>query len=341
MAIVPINQPRGPAQRVERDRRDPLDVEMGRVLTALQIANVGFGFINKFDEQDAIEAQTALANARKAQVEAGTAQSELRTSQLRTEIAQAPTTEEVQRGRDLGFRQEEAKAKRLETESRIKQEELKLLQNPDPRQAKLLDAKFEAEMAKSEKAKIERDKAAAEWDQQKTAIDSTIEQAGDPQLGKKLAKIQGEGAEQKKRFDSVMMSLAGVKQMKEGLQKEDFVARPTITGKNDFTFGRELFVEGLARMQTGAVINSDEQKRFEGFVPGISDMMFGDPDKMMQQVESDLLRRAQTFGFTPQDVDKYIGQLKELPSTAGPAPAASGLSREQRQAEFEKLLGGQ
>ena len=60
MAIIGVAPVRQQQQQQRQPQMSEVDKNLNRILTAVQIANQGFGFALKFDEQDRLQAQTEL-----------------------------------------------------------------------------------------------------------------------------------------------------------------------------------------------------------------------------------------------------------------------------------------
>lgn len=104
MAIVGINPARR-QQDLQREKLSGVDKDMARLLTALQIANQGFGIAVNFDQLAANEVKREADMARQKLTEAQT--------------AALPSAEEAQRGRQLGFEQQQAKTTQIQRQTEI------------------------------------------------------------------------------------------------------------------------------------------------------------------------------------------------------------------------------
>jgi len=116
--------------------------------------------------------------------------------------------------------------------------------------------------------------------------------------------------EQGKAVNSTIMALQGVDDAVVGLTggANTFSA----VGDNEYTQARARFVEGLARMQTGAAISADEEKRFVKMLPTIGDnpkiraKKFNDMRLMLQG-------RLRRYGFERGDFEELSGPNSPAP----------------------------
>lgn len=119
--------------------------------------------------------------------------------------------------------------------------------------------------------------------------------------------------EQGKAVNSTIMALGGILDAKKA--SEDGVSRYSLIGDNEFTQARARFVEGLARMQTGAAISADEEKRFVKMLPTVGDYKSGLAEKKFEDMETMLRGRLRRYGFQPGDFEELKGAGA---STSGP-----------------------
>jgi NACalpha-BTF3-like transcription factor len=127
MAIIGVNPGRQEQQR-QQPQVSELDKNLNRILAAVNIANQGFGFALKFDEQDRIQAQTELLQKQQGAVPTP--------EQVQQQsAADIELTGSKQRREEAGFRKTQAEAQQIE------------LKTPSPEQAAKLR---NAEVSKAE-----------------------------------------------------------------------------------------------------------------------------------------------------------------------------------------------
>jgi len=288
MAVIGIN-PSSRRPQAERQKQDPFDRDLGRVLKGLQVASAGLQIMN------------ALTTSEEEQLKIDT---------QKAQLAAIPTPEQVaaKSSQDLATQG----VQNLKT---IKEIEM-MGQPKTPEEAQTIELKLNKLKADTKKSEIGAKEAQEKYDKEQAQVISNSKQTDDPVLGGKLGKIQSMGAEQKKRFDNVSMAYNAIQKMKSGLASGEFVGRPSsFVGDNEYTLGSKLFSEALGRMQSGGAITADEDVKFNSLVPGLSDVMFGDPDAKLIEMENEMLRRAQSFGMSREDLDGYlqIGQTEAAP----------------------------
>lgn len=299
MAIIGV-QPVRQQQQSRQQQTSGMDKDIQRLLAGIQIANGVFGIGRAIEQREVAQLQQ---------------------QKLAGEIEAAPRQQEMAfQQAELDLEQGEAALAQTQARTSLLEKQRELLESPpppDPREAQKLDAQLKKAVNDAEVSRINKERSSSEWESQKASVESALATAPNQQLGRKVSGLQNLSAEQKKRADSVLMGLAGIRGMREGLGKSEFqVARPSsFVGDNEFTLGRSQFVEALGRLQSGGAITTDEESRFSNFAPGIGDVAFGDPARKLNQAESELLRRMQGFGWTPKDVDDYLGQSRRLPSS--------------------------
>lgn len=123
-------------------------------------------------------------------------------------------------------------------------------------------------------------------------------------------KIVSMPAETKKRYDSTVLALKGLTDMKEVVRKnKSRLARISLVGDNEYTTARRLFVEGLARAQTGAAMTQREVEIFESFAPRVTDRE-DIVELKLKQLEFMLNSRVRGFGISPEEALTFGEQQK-------------------------------
>jgi len=112
------------------------------------------------------------------------------------------------------------------------------------------------------------------------------------------------GAEAQQRLDNAKMALIGVQQMKQALKSGHNTF--SIVGDNPFTMGRDKYVEGLGRMQSGGQIGEKEMETFKRMAPRAVDNAKMQEFKL-QQMEAELTRRIQALEGKSTGDRSYFG----------------------------------
>lgn len=150
-------------------------------------------------------------------------------------------------------------------------------------------------------------------------------------------------AEEKKRFDGIVMGYKAVDDMTNALAEGANTF--SVVGDNDFTFARTRWEEAIGRLQSGGAINNDEAARFRKLAPTWTDS----PEmqaKKLNTIKSEMISRAGTMGFDESKLLSAIqsGQSKKTVSTkpggagsAIAAPAENQVKDDMKQKAIQEL----
>lgn len=114
-------------------------------------------------------------------------------------------------------------------------------------------------------------------------------------------KVEGMGAEERKRFDSIRMGKNAVDQMKVAITKSNTFS---LVGDNDYTSAQRIWKEAIGRMQSGGAINTDEEASFVQMAPTWADSK-EQQTKKLNWLSGEMDRRMGTFGMVPSDIPDY------------------------------------
>jgi len=146
---------------------------------------------------------------------------------------------------------------------------------------------------------------------------------GETSMSKRLANL---GAEEKKRYDNVVMGKKAVNDMMGALGAGDDTY--SLIGDNDFTFAKSRWNEALGRMQSGGAINKEERKEFANLVPTVMDSREIQAKKLKAMGEL-MDQRLGTMGFAPSEIPGFTMPGQEELMAGYTADKPTGLKSAQ------------
>lgn len=135
------------------------------------------------------------------------------------------------------------------------------------------------------------------------------------------AKMSGE---RQQRLDNARMGFAAVQKMQDALLNKGQNTF-SLLGDNDFTMNRTAFEEALGRMQSGGAISEDEEKRFKGMAPTMTDSS-EIQKKKLANLSAEMELRMKALGFTPEEFNIARFQNGTDVGSSNMAQAAGGKS---------------
>ena len=127
----------------------------------------------------------------------------------------------------------------------------------------------------------------------------------------KISSLKGDD---RKRYDSIREARAAMRDMADALSKG--TSPYSLVGDNPYTLAQRKWAEELGRMQSGGVINKEENVVFKGFAPGGLD---DDKIKQKKIADADAMLRARmvSLGFKPEDIEDFKSPISYTPSKHG------------------------
>lgn len=155
-----------------------------------------------------------------------------------------------------------------------------------------------------------------------------------PSHERKLANL---GATEKQRYDNLILTLKGIREMKAGLLNGQRTFTVPGQGDNNFTQGNRWFVEGLGRMQSGGQISKEEGASFKENTPTFRDK---DKDQLakLDNLEDAMASRLMTLGFNPIDIPDLKKEVRLL-GQSGQAIAAPQVPAQDDDAFINSFIG--
>lgn len=145
--------------------------------------------------------------------------------------------------------------------------------------------------------------------------------------------------EERKSYDSLVLAQDGLRIATSAYNEGDWTFSPK--GDNNFTRGRNMFVEGFGRLVSGAAIGKEEQEMFANMLPAKGDNADIQKRKL-RDMKAELNRRLGAYKgripLTPaQSIESAIRMIDQIPKEQ-----QSDVDRDQRaslQIKLDTILG--